>query len=87
MKIDYDMYAKAKAESKLITETATKLEFLSTMMIQHVVSEKDIRSDFEDMQLTMIKDAVARIYLVLELHNIDGTCDEVFNKDFGQKDK
>lgn len=86
MKIDYDMYAKAKAESKLITETATKLEFLSTMMTQRVVSEKDIRSDFEDKQLKAIKNALAQIYLVLELQNIDSVFDEIFNKDFDPKE-
>lgn len=82
MKSSKNFYANAKNNSKHITEIATKLEFMAIFEDSKVLVEGKIREDYEESNLREIKNMITNIYLSLNLHEIQGMADEIFNKDF-----
>lgn len=82
MKIKTNLYAKVKNDSRFITEVATKLEAISNMIDNGVVDEEKINIKFETNQRRDIKNTLSSIYLLLDLHEVEGISDQIFNSEF-----
>lgn len=82
MKINQGLYGQAKMDARQVTEIATQLEYLALMKQQNVLIEEKIRGDYEESRLRDIKNLITNIYLTLDLHEIKGIADEIFNADF-----
>lgn len=85
MNIKQNLYGQAKMDSKQITEITTQLEFLGSLEEQNVLIEGKIRSDYEESRLRDIKNLLSNIYLMLDLHEVKGIADQIFNADFKPK--
>lgn len=86
MKINQNLYDRTKMDSRQIAEVATQLEFLASLEKQEVLIEGKIRSDYEVSRLRDIKNLITNIYLMLDLHEIKGIADQIYNPDFKPKD-
>lgn len=85
MNIKQNLYGQAKMDSKQITEITTQLEFLRSLEQQNVLIEGKIRSDYEESRLRDVKNLLSNIYLMLDLHEVKGIADQIFNADFKPK--
>jgi hypothetical protein len=86
VKIKQNLYDQAKMDSRQITEIATQLAFLTSLEKQSVLIKDKIRSDYEESRLRDVKNLITNIYLSLDLHEIRGMADQIFNADFKPKD-
>ena len=85
MKINQGLYGQAKMDARQATEIATQLEYLASLKQQKVLVEEKIRDNYEESKLRDIKNLITNIYLVLELHEVKGIADEIFNQEFKSK--
>lgn len=86
MKTDAHLYKRAKEDARYISEIATKMEFLSNLKEQDVLQTEKIRSNYEEQRKREIKNTLTNIYLLLDLHEVQGVADHIFNADFKPKD-
>lgn len=86
MKIKQNLYDQAKMDSRQITEITTQLSFLASLEKQDVLKGEKIRSNYEESRLRDIKNLITNIYLTLDLHEIRGMADQIFNSDFKPMD-
>lgn len=84
LKFENHNYSRVKEDARYIAEIATKLETIKTLDEQGVLKPSSIHESFEKRQLRDIKNALSNIYLILELHDITGMADQIFNKEFRQ---
>jgi len=83
MHIDKHMYSRAKQDARHITEIATQLEYLAQLEKDGVVTiEEQTSTDYEQRRRREIKNMLSNIYLVLDLHEVKGIADQIFNPDF-----
>ena len=74
---------KVAEEGKLITKLGTELSYLKMLEDNSLIKDgKSFRSGYEERQLRDIKNAITNIYLMLDLHEVKGMCDGVYNKNF-----
>ena len=85
MKIKTNLYAKAKEYSRFITEVVTELETITSMIDNGLVNEEKMNPKFEQRQLQDIKNALSNIYLLLDLHKVEGIADQIFDTKFVKK--
>lgn len=86
MKIEQNLYEQAMMDSRHISQVATQLEFMSNMEKQGVLNAEKVREDYEESRLRDIKNLLSNIYLTLDLHEIRGMADEIFNPNFNKND-
>lgn len=82
METDKHLYTRAKEDARYITEITTQLEFLAMLEGQGVIKEGTVDSSYEAKRKRDIKNALANIYLVLNLHEVKGIADYIFNADY-----
>ena len=85
MKINQELYGQAKMDARKIAEITTQLEYLALLKEQNVLVEGKIRDNYEESRLRDIKNLISNIYLVLDLHEVKGIADEIFNSEFKPK--
>ena len=76
------LFGRAKQDARHITELTTQLEFLALLQEQGVVEDEKIKKEYEERCKREIKNTLANIYLVLDLHEVKGRVDHIFNTDF-----
>ena len=69
-------------DARQVAEIATQLGFLADLEKVNVLVEGKIRSDYEESRLRDIKNLISNIYLLLELHEVKGIVDEIYNSEF-----
>ena len=82
MKTTKELYDSAMADAKQIEIIATKMGLIRDLERQEILIEEKIRPDYEYSQKRAIKNLVSNIYLVLDLHEVKGIADEIFNIEF-----
>lgn len=78
MKFNDYVYNQIGEEGNLLNKTATKLAFTNTLLNEKQLKDEKLLCSFEERQLVLIKDSLARIYSTLELWNVEGHIDHVF---------
>lgn len=86
MNLNQGLYGQAKMDARQVTEITTQLEYLALLKQQKVLVEEKIRDNYEQSRLRDIKNLISNIYLTLELHEVKGIADQIFNADFKPKD-
>lgn len=82
MKIQSNLYSKTKEDARYIAEVATELGTISKLIENGRLDEKVINDQFEYKQLRSIKNAISNIYLLLDLHEVKGIADQIYNPEF-----
>ena len=82
MKTAPHLFGRAKQDAQHITELTTQLAFMAELQKQGVLKDEKINKDYEERRKREIKNALANIYLVLDLHEVKGRADHIFNADF-----
>lgn len=85
MKIQTRAYEQAKVDATKIVEIATELRFLGKMEEQDVVVKEKNRSGYEESRLRDMKNLITNLYLTLELQDVRGVADEIFDDVFQSK--
>ena len=67
MKIKTNLYAKAKEDSRFITEVVTGLETITSMIDNGLVNEEKMNPKFEQRQLQDIKKCFIKYLLIIRL--------------------
>ena len=87
MQIDKHLYGGVKQDARYITEIATQLEYLAQLEKDGAVTiDGQTMLNYEKRRLREIKNMLANIYLVLDLHDVKGRVDHIFNPDFKPND-
>ena len=86
IKLEKYQYARVKEEANYIAELATKLETIKNLDEQNLLKPSSNLEIFENRQLRDIKNLITNIYLTLNLQEVEGICDEIFNPDFKRKE-
>lgn len=86
LKVEHYQYQRVKEEAQYIVELSTKLEAIKNLEEQSLLKPSSNLESFEKRQLRDIKNLITNIYLTLNLQEIEGICDEVFNSDFKRKE-
>ena len=86
MKTEQHIYKKAKEDARYISEIATKLEFLTNLEEQDLLHTEKIRSNYEEQRKREIKNALTNIYLLLDLHEVKGVADHIYNPNFNPEE-
>ncbi|MCI5967051.1 MAG: hypothetical protein MRZ42_01540 [Tenericutes bacterium] len=73
---------KVSEEGRLITKIATELGYMKTLEDNDLIAGDRVKAGYEKQQLKTIKNAITNIYLMLDLHEVKGMCDDVYNKNF-----
>ena len=84
MNFEKSQYRRVKEDARYISEIASNLETIKMLDEQGALKPSSIHENYEKRQLRDIKNALSNIYLILELNNVKGVADQIFNKDFQQ---
>lgn len=87
MKLETHLYNKVKEDARYVADIATEFKTLRMLEDNELLSsDKKMNPKYEERQLRNIKNAISNIYLILDLHEVEGICDQIYNKDFEPRD-
>lgn len=78
-------YDKVKGDANYIAEVSAQLLFLKNLEDCSHLKPSSLRNNYEERQLKQIKNTLSNIYLMLELHTIEGIADHIYNSEFKPK--
>lgn len=83
MKLETYLYNKVKEDASYIVDIATELKSIRMLEDNDLLSkDKQMNPVYEERKLRDIKNALSNIYLILELHEVVGMCDQIYNSEF-----
>lgn len=85
MKFSGHTYNQIGDEASLLSKTAAKLSLAFELNNGEHLKDKELISKFEERQLILIKDSIARMYSTLDLWNVKGHIDQAFEYKDDQK--
>ncbi|KOS61543.1 hypothetical protein FJQ98_16060 [Lysinibacillus agricola] len=78
MKFNRGTYNRISEEASLLSMTASQLSLAFELDDKEHLKDKELLSGYEERQLVLIKDSIARIYATLELWEVEGHIDHAF---------
>lgn len=76
------IYRRTKGDAQHLVQLLQRAEYFENLKHHNIIKEDLVRDDYEEVVLRDIKSALSRIYIELELHNVKGRLDAIYDQNF-----